>query len=179
MKRIAVFCGANYPQGKENFYSELAYETGKLLAENGFTVITGGGPALMNDCLRGAYEAGGETIGIALEISGRKQSTYAKERLTFKRLVPRQEKLIEMSDAFIALPGGIGTIHEIFDVLALKRAHEIPKDKFLILVGSYFKPISVLLHEVIREGFIDRSFLECLTFVANPKEAVRILKDRL
>ena len=154
----------------------MAYRTGKLLAENGFVTLTGGGPGLMNEVMRGAFENGGKTIGVRLNIPGRSHSQYATEHLLFDALNPRQEKLLNLGDAFLSLPGGIGTLYEIVAVLALKRKGEIPEGKPLILVDDYFIPYKKLMEKMQEEGFLNHNFGQYFQYVKTPEEAINILK---
>ncbi|MDD4989506.1 MAG: LOG family protein [Candidatus Pacebacteria bacterium] len=197
-KKISVFAGNDCVKGKQNYYFELAYKTGRLLAENGFVTITGAGSGLMEEAMKGAFEAGGETIGVGLDFrhtkimsedvepkasnisdyfEGRQQSKYVKDVEVFKLLGPRQEKIIKLADAFIALPGGVGTFFEVFNVLALKRLREIPKDVPLILIGKYFSILKETLDTMIKEGFLESSGSSLYRIVETPEEAVRILND--
>ena len=131
-KNIVVFAGNGCRKDREEFYYSLSYETGKILAQSGFTVVTGGGPGLMNQALKGAYENSGKTIGVRLYQEGKVQSPFVTKTFFYHDLKPRQAKLISLAGAFLALPGGVGTFYEIFEVLSLKRKGEIKmtvKDK--------------------------------------------------
>ena len=183
MKNIVVFAGNDTKKDKEKYYFNLAYETGRLLAKSGFTTITGGGPGLMNEILRGAFENGGKTIGIRLLIEGRTHSTFVSEYILFKDLAPRQEKLLKMGDAFLALPGGIGTIYEIVAVLSHKRKGEILHTKPLILIDDYFLAFKRLMNKMVEEAFLNYDFGKYLQYSKSPQEAVaslnRLLKSQI
>src|SRR3989344_3567971 len=120
-KNIVVFAANDDTREKKKYYYGLAYETGKALAEAGFTTVTGGGPGLMNEVARGAYENKGETHGVCLNVKNRIHSSFLTTREMFDLLNPRQDKLLQIADGFISLPGGIGTLYEVVAVLALKR----------------------------------------------------------
>lgn len=178
-KKVVIFAGNHCNKEKEDHYFGIAYETGKRLAQAGFTTITGGGPGLMNEALRGAYEHDGDTVGINLSRPGRTYSKFIKSSLMFEKLGPRQQHLIEIGDAYIALPGGIGTLYEAIAILALKKVDEIPLDKPLILIGDYYKPLKNLFVEMIGEGFVNEFLHELFTLIGTPKEAVMLLKQKL
>lgn len=152
-KKIVIFAGNDCIKERESYYFDLAYRTGKLLAEKGFIVVSGGGPGLMNEVSRGAFQAGGHTIGICLEIAGRTQSNFLKEKQVFYELRKRQEKLMSLADGFLALPGGIGTLYEITEVLALKRKHEISEEKPLVIVDGYYEEFQIMMDKMKKEGF--------------------------
>lgn len=177
MKNIVVFAANECKKEKEKYYYSLSYNTGKLLAENGFVTVTGGGPGLMDEVMRGAYENGGKTIGVRLKIPGRVHSTYVTKHLLFDALNPRQEKLLNLGDAFISLPGGIGTLYEIVAVLALKRKGEMPEGKPLILVDDFFIPYKHLMDKMQEEGFLHHNFGQYFQYVKTPEDAIKALKN--
>lgn len=179
MKNIVVFAGNKCSREKEQYYFNLAYKTGKLLAEAGYVTVNGGGEGLMTETLKGAFENGGETIGIRLIREGRQQCEFAKQIEDFDKLGPRQDRLISLGDAFIALPGGLGTLHEVIQILSLKRSDELRLDIPMILISDYFKDLKELLDAMIKEGFVDVSLKEIFTLVRTPEEAVEILKNDL
>lgn len=170
-KNVVVFGGRACLEEKKEYYYNLAYQTGKLLAEAGFIVVTGAGPGLMDETLRGAVEANGETMGVCLNIKGRKHSIYAQKQLMFDTIRPRQAKLIELADAFIALPGGIGTIYETIEILVMKKTNEVPIEKPLVLLGPYYENFKKLLQEISDEGFADNSLPHLFHHAKTPEEA--------
>jgi hypothetical protein len=178
-KKIAVFAGNECVKNREQYYYSLAYKTGKLLAEAGFTVVTGGGPGLMDETMRGAHDAGGETIGVCLNIEGRIQSRFITKKILFDHLNPRQEKLLNISDSYIAIPGGIGTLYEVLAVLSLKRKLDIPVDSPLILIDEYFNGFRKFLDFMLEEGFVSSNVEKLFLMVKTPEEAVKELKRLL
>lgn len=176
MKKIVVFAGNDCLFEREKYYYSLALTTGRLLAENGFTVVSGGGPGLMNEVMRGAYQAGGKTIAVCLEVAGRKHTEFATEKYFYQSLPQRQGKLLSYADAFLSLPGGIGTLYEIAAVLALKRKKEINKDLPLILLSDYFQKFQNLLGFMREEGFINNDLLNYYQIALNSQKAVDLLK---
>lgn len=177
MKNVVVFAGNDCVQVRQEYYYSLAYKTGKLLAEEGYTVVSGGGPGLMNELMRGAFEAGGKTIAVCLQIAGRRQTEFASEKLVFHNLNERQTKLIEYGDAFLSLPGGVGTLYEIAAILALKRKGEIDIKKPFILIGQYFQNLQVFLESIIKEGFMSGNLHDFYKLADTPQIAVLLLKD--
>ncbi|OGG21221.1 Rossman fold protein, TIGR00730 family [Candidatus Gottesmanbacteria bacterium RIFCSPHIGHO2_02_FULL_40_13] len=178
-KNIVVFAGNGCRQDKEEFYYSLSYETGKILAQSGFTAVTGGGPGLMNQVLKGAYENGGKTIGVRLHQEGKVQSPFVTRTFFYRRLKPRQAKLISLADAFLALPGGIGTFYEIFEVLSLKRKGEIKMSTPLIIIGSYFNEFLKLISLMEKEGLVHKSIRNLFDYCTDLKEMEKILQEVL
>ena len=180
MKRhIVVFAGSRCLPEKESYYFDLAYRTGRLCAEAGFVVVTGGGYGLMDEVLRGATENGGKALAVGLNFENRIDSPYAHDTTSFDAISPRLEKLIEIGDAYIALPGGIGTFHEIMSVLALKHLKELPTDKPFILVDSYYQLLENLFPTMQKEGFISESLYSLYDTVNTPEEALNLIRTRL
>ncbi|MFA6253716.1 MAG: LOG family protein [Candidatus Paceibacterota bacterium] len=175
MKKAVVFAGIRYPQEKQDYYLNLAYQTGKILAQKNFIVISGSGSGLMEAVLKGAVEAGGRTVGVALNLEGRNPSSYAQEVFCYDRLTDRQQKLIELGDVFIALPGGIGTLHEICDVIVQKKLKLIPFEKKLILVGDYYKNFCKLLNGITNDGFTNIPLENFFQVINCPEEIDQVI----
>lgn len=178
-RRVAVFGGSGTRPDNQEYYFNLAYETGKLLAQNNYIVITGAGPGLMDETLRGAIEAGGETIGVYFNKKGRKQSQYVTTPYWFDTLRPRQKKIIEVAEACIALPGGIGTLYEFIEVLALKKVGDIPAAKPLILLNDYYDNLNKLFQEVVTEGFAQESLYDLYFLAKSPTDATSYINTHL
>lgn len=176
-KKIVVFAANECVKEKEEYYYSLAYETGKLLAENNFITVTGGGPGLMNQVMKGAYENGGKTIGICLANPKIMHSVYVSEKFMYENLNKRQEKLLGMADGFLVLPGGVGTFYEIFAVLALKRKQELDKNKPMIFVDGYYNDFEILMGKMYKEGFAQKEIKSFYERVDTPEEAVRLLQS--
>ncbi len=174
-KKVSIFAGNGCSKEKEAHYFAIAHRMGELLAKNNFVTVTGAGAGLMDEALRGAFEAGGHTIGIALNFEGRKPSQYLTDSTVFEKLGPRQDKLIELADAYVALPGGVGTFYEIFNILALKRLKEIPAEKPLILVCDYYKGLQKMLRAMADEGFVEEKVFSLFSLVETPEEALASL----
>jgi len=176
MKNVVVFAGNECVKEREDYYYRLAYDTGIVLAKNGFVTITGGGPGLMNEVMRGAVSTGGKTIAVCLEISGRKHTLFATEKTVYHSLSDRQNKLLSLGEAFISLPGGIGTLFEITQVLAMKRKEEISRDLPLILIGNpHFSNFNSLIRYLNKDGFVPPQITDFYRTVDNPQQAVDLL----
>ncbi|MBI3619546.1 LOG family protein [Candidatus Roizmanbacteria bacterium] len=174
-KKIAIFAGRDCREEKREYYFNRAYDLGARLAKANFTVITGAGPGLMHEALRGAQENDGDTIGIALDKDGKNHSSNAKKLYKFFLLGPRQNKLISLSDAYVALPGGIGTLYEIGQVLALKGVGELAEDKPMIIIDDYYSGLRKLYDYMMSEGFISKRLYDMVSFVKAPQDCVDIL----
>jgi uncharacterized protein (TIGR00730 family) len=155
MKRVCVFCGAS--AGRNGRYAEVARSVGRTLARRGIGLVYGGGGVgLMGVLADAALEAGGEVVGViprALQLR-----ELAHPRLTELRVVrsmhERKALMAELSEGFVALPGGMGTLEELFEVLTWAQLglHERPCG--LLDVDGYFRPLIAFLDHAAAEGFV-------------------------
>jgi uncharacterized protein (TIGR00730 family) len=145
----------------------------------GFTVANGAGSGLMEQSLQGAFEAGGETIGVGLNIENRQQSKYAKTLQIFENLQERQKQLISLADGIIALPGGMGTAYEILEIIALKRVGLLPKAIPFAILGEFYFSLNTVFKSMLEEGFLEESAFDYFSFFNEPKQAVEFCKKNL
>jgi uncharacterized protein (TIGR00730 family) len=133
---VSIFGSARVGEGHR--WYELARETAACLASHGYTVITGGGPGLMEAANRGAKEAGGESIGLNIELPHEQHvNPYVTRQYEFHYFFARKLMFVRYARAFVIMPGGFGTLDELFEALTLIQTHRI--DNFpVILVGSAF-----------------------------------------
>jgi len=173
-KKIAVFSGSREGTGE---YVELAAKLGSELARNNFTVVNGGGPGLMEIVAKNAFESDGEVVGVHFELEGRKQSGYNTKTLSYKELYPRQQKIISLADAFVVLPGGLGTIFELLEILAKKYLQEIDKKTPIILVSKEFwSGIVRMMETQIKNGFMKKEIFKDFKIVDSIEEVLIELK---
>jgi uncharacterized protein (TIGR00730 family) len=144
------------------------------LVEAGFTVMTGGGPGIMEAANRGAREAGGTSVGCNIELpQEQKPNPYLDHWVTFRHFYVRKVMLVKYSYAFVAMPGGFGTMDELFEVATLVQTGKV-KDFPIVLMGlDYWKPmIDFLRDRMLTEQTIDSMDLERLKLTDSPEEAV-------
>jgi len=175
---VTVFGSARY--GVEHQYYELGQQVGACLARAGFTVMTGGGPGLMEATNRGAREAGGLSIGCNITLPReQKPNPYLDRFVEFRHFFVRKVMLVKYSYAFIALPGGLGTLDEIFEVSVLIQTGKI-KDFPVVLLGvKFWTP----LIEFMRQGLvggrtIEPADVERIIITDSPQEAVELVRER-
>jgi uncharacterized protein (TIGR00730 family) len=131
---VTVYGSARMPESSP--WYGLAREIGGRLAQAGFAVVTGGGPGLMEAANRGAFEAGGRSIGLAITLRNQEQpNIYTTAHVTFKYFFVRKVMLVKYATAFVLMPGGLGTIDELFETLNLIQTGKIHRFP-IILVGS-------------------------------------------
>jgi hypothetical protein len=165
---ITVFGTGKAKPGEPAY--ELAYEVGKLLAEAGFTIANGGYGGTMTAAAKGAREAGGEVIGVTCSAFKKsKPNEYVTREIVTDSLQQRLNKLIELGAAYIALPGGTGTLLELAQVWELKNKGFLNRQKPLIIIGGFWRP----LLEIIATDEPDT--LEHIQQAGVPDDAVRLL----
>jgi uncharacterized protein (TIGR00730 family) len=174
---VTVFGSARFRE--DDPYYALARQVGRLLAQAGFTVMTGGGPGIMEAANRGAKEAGGPSIGCNIELpQEQKPNAYLDRWVTFRHFYIRKLMLVKYSYAFIALPGGFGTLDEIFETATLIQTHKI-RDFPVVLMGrEFWQPLIAFMHErLIAQKTIDPIDCERIFLTDSAEEAVRSVTD--
>jgi uncharacterized protein (TIGR00730 family) len=174
---VTVFGSARFPETHPHYAT--GRELGARLARAGFTVMTGGGPGLMEAANRGAREAGGRSVGCNIELPQEQHpNPYLDRWITFRHFYVRKVMLVKYSYAFVALPGGYGTLDEIFETAVLIQTSKI-RDFPLILMGQEFwQPLMDFLEKrLVRDGTIDPGDVKRLTVTDSVDEAVTAIVD--
>lgn len=169
---VSVFGSARTPEGDSNY--EAARETGRLLAEAGFEVITGGGPGIMEAANRGAFEAGKTSVGCNIELPFEQApNPYLTKSLTFKYFFVRKTVFIKYSNAYIIFPGGYGTMDELFEALTLIQTRKIRNFPVVLFNSQYWRGLlSWLTSTMLNEKMISPEDLGLLHLTDSPKDAV-------
>jgi len=173
---VTVFGSARFPESDR--YYQLAREVGGRLASVGFTVMTGGGPGIMEAANRGAREAGGLSVGCNIELPKEQEpNPYLDKFVDFRYFFVRKVMLVKYSCAFVALPGGFGTLDEIFETLTLIQTGKI-QDFPLVLMGvDYWQPMMDFLRgPMLARGAIDALDVDRITVTDDPELAVSIIE---
>jgi hypothetical protein len=170
-KTITIFGTGRARSGDEIF--ALAERTGKLLVESGFAIANGGYGGTMLAAAKGAAEAGGEIIGVTCSAFGGKANEYISREIVTESLDERLDKLIELGDGFLVLPGGTGTLLELAKVWELQNKGFLSEGKPIIIVGEFWKD---LLETINSDDAASGRYIEQ---ALGPEDAVEILKARL
>ncbi|WP_259757629.1 TIGR00730 family Rossman fold protein [Pseudomonas sp. GCEP-101] len=176
LRSICVFCGAS--PGATPIYQEAAEALGRHLAENGIQLVYGGGAVgLMGMVANAALAAGGEVIGIIPQ--SLKDAEVGHNGLTRLEVVDgmhaRKARMAELSDAFIALPGGLGTLEELFEVWTWGQLGYHAKPLGLLEVNGFFDPLLTFLDHLVQERFVRQPHRDMLQRAASPAELVSAL----
>ena len=152
---ICIF-GASSRRLDQIFYQE-SEKTGRLIAEAGHCVVFGGGSdGLMGACARGAKAAGGRIIGIAPKIFDEPGILLqdCDELILTDSLSARKEKMFSMSNSFLALPGGIGTMDEFFEIITLRKLHQHDKEIIVFNINHFYDTMLKMIDEMGEKGFL-------------------------
>jgi uncharacterized protein (TIGR00730 family) len=144
IERIVTIFGTGRAKRGEPFY-ELAYTTGKVLAQAGFVIANGGYGGTMLAAARGAAEARGQVIGVTCSAFGATANEYITREVVTRSLDERLDTLIKLGQAYVVMPGGTGTLLELAKVWELKNKGFLEKDRPIILVGGFWKPLIELI----------------------------------
>ncbi len=166
---VSIFGSARIEEGHR--WYELCRETAACLVEHGFSVITGGGPGLMEAANRGAAEAGGTSIGLNIELpTEQRTNPYVNRALRFHYFFARKLMFVRYARAFVIMPGGFGTLDELFESLTLIQTHRI-KHFPTILVGSqHWAPMLAWLDHLENDGMLAPADRELLVTADTPAE---------
>jgi uncharacterized protein (TIGR00730 family) len=175
---VTVFGSARFKE--EHPYYALARRLGARLAEAGFTVMTGGGPGIMEAANRGAKEAGGLSVGCNITLPAeQKPNAYLDRFVEFRYFFIRKMFLEKYSYAFIAMPGGIGTLDELFETSVLIQTGKMQDFPFVLMGKAFWTPlVDYLRQSLLANGTIDAADVSRWIVTDSPEEAVATIRDR-
>jgi uncharacterized protein (TIGR00730 family) len=167
---VSVFGSARIPAGHR--WYELCRETAACLSDHGFTVITGGGPGLMEAANRGAAEAGGLSVGLNIELRHEQQpNPYPNRALHFHYFFARKLMFVRYARAFVIFPGGFGTLDELFESLTLIQTHRIKHFPVILVDSEHWQPLLAWIDDVLEdEGMISPGDKELLVTADTPEQ---------
>jgi uncharacterized protein (TIGR00730 family) len=174
---ITLFGSAREQKGGK--YYNMAEETAALAVKNGFGVITGGGPGVMEAANKGATEEKGTSIGLNIQLPfEQKPNPYIRTLMNFQHFFCRKVMFLKYTSGVIVLPGGYGTLDEMFETLTLiqtRKARSIP----LVLMGTEYWQglLDWLKNTMLKRDFIEKKDLKLATVTNDPKKAIDIIKS--
>ena len=174
---VSVFGSARFQEGHR--YYELARRVGQEIARMGFTVITGGGPGIMEAANRGAKEAGGRSVGCNIVLPMEQAANpYLDKLVTFRYFFVRKVMLVKYSQAFVIMPGGFGTMDEAFEAATLIQTRKIFSFPVIFVGRDYWQPLFDFLRErMIHERTIDPADYAHFVLTDSVEEVVELLQN--
>lgn len=176
IKTVCVYCGAS--TRVDAIYKETAARTGELLAKSGFNVVYGGGQlGLMGLVADNAVANGAHVTGIITTLLEGIEGTHPglANIQVVDTMHTRKRKMSELADAFIILPGGFGTLDELFEILTWRQLQMHDKPIVIINTNGYWDPLKNLIRKVIEEKFATPAHATFATFVTSPDEGIDLL----
>jgi uncharacterized protein (TIGR00730 family) len=174
---VTVFGSARF--GEDNHFYGLGREAGRFLAEAGFTVMTGGGPGIMEAANRGAREAGGRSIGCNIELPREQRpNPYLDRMVLFRHFFVRKVMLVKYSYAFVALPGGFGTLDEVAEAATLIQTGKIHDFPIVLLGTEFWTPfLNYMRDRLVKEGTLDPADVDRLYVTDDAEAAANHIRD--
>ena len=156
-------------------------EVSRLLVENGFNVISGGGPGVMEAANKGATQAGGKSVGLHINLPSEQQANeYANVRLNFNYFFIRKVMFVKYAVAYIIMPGGFGTLDELFEALTLIQTKRIRSFPVILMDSEFWNGLLDWMRDtLIKKKTLSKSDLEVFNVVDTAEEAVGIIKRRV
>jgi hypothetical protein len=175
---VTVFGSARFKEGTPEY--ALGVEIGRELAKAGFAVLTGGGPGMMEAANRGAKEAGGRSLGCNIILPFEQApNPYLDEVLNFRYFFARKVMLVKYSCAFVCLPGGFGTLDEMFEAATLIQCRKIGPFPLVLLGTAFWEKLREFVWDLRDTGAISPEDIGFAALLDSPKEAVEVIVNRI
>ena len=175
-KAVSIFGSARV--APTDIYYKKAEHLSQLLAKNGFSVITGGGSGIMEAANKGAAEAGGQSVGMNIRLPfEQKPNPYANIRIDYKYFFTRKVMFVKYAVAYVIMPGGFGTMDELFEALTLIQTKRIKSFPLILMGSDYWQGLLDWLKKtMLAEGKIQPADLELIQVIDDPEEVVKHIK---
>lgn len=178
VKKGVSFFGSKRVPPKHPYY-KLAYKSAKILAQNGYSIITGAGPGIMEAANRGAYDVKAKSVGLNILIPEQQTpNPYVNYLLEFKYFFVRKVMFTKYSCAFVVFPGGYGTLDELFEALALVQTHRIrPFPIILVNTRYWHNLVDWFTKTLLKEGTLIKEDLLLFKIVDTPSQILSVIKN--
>ncbi|MGJ9402239.1 TIGR00730 family Rossman fold protein [Arthrobacter sp. KK5.5] len=172
---VSVFGSARTERNSERYL--LAERIGSLLVEAGYAVITGGGPGTMEAANKGAIEMDGTSVGLGIELPFETGlNEFVDLGINFRYFFARKTMFVKYSQGFIVLPGGFGTLDELFEALTLVQTEKVTSFPIVLVGTEYWEPLVAWLRATVAgEGAISERDMDLIRMTDDPEEAVRLI----
>ncbi len=173
---VSIFGSARSQPGEDTY--EKTVVIARKLAENGFNIITGGGPGIMEAGNKGAREGGGKSVGLNIHLPFEQEANaYADIKLSFKYFFVRKVMFVKYAQAYVGMPGGFGTLDEIFEAITLIQTKRIKPFPVILFGSDYWKPLWEWVEKtLLNQKFISPEDMDLVTILDNPDDVVKTIK---
>ena len=174
--RVAIWGSARAPDGSR--YYERARALARRLAEEGYAVVTGGGPGIMEAANRGAAEGGGDSVGLNITLPFEQMpNPYATHKMEFRYFFCRRVMFVKESSGVVVMPGGLGTLDELFEVLTLKQTEKIERLPIIVFGSDYWRGLLDWMRDVLlAQGAVSPEDLDLFEVTDDIEEVVDIIR---
>jgi len=175
---VTFFGSARFKE--DHPYYDAARDLARRIGRVGFTIMTGGGPGIMEAANRGARDVGALSVGCNIVLPHEQYANpYLDVNLTFERFFVRKVLLLKYSAAFVVMPGGAGTVDELFEAITLIQTGKVKNFPILLYGRDYWKPMLEQIDRMVAEGTLGREELRFVFVADSVEEATTLLQDRL
>ncbi|MFP3929154.1 MAG: TIGR00730 family Rossman fold protein [Desulfobacteraceae bacterium] len=173
---VSIFGSSRAPRDSEVY--KTTEKTARLLVECGFNVISGGGPGIMEAANKGAAEAGGKSVGLHIQLPNEQEpNPFANIRLEYRYFFIRKVMFVKYAVAYIIVPGGFGTMDELFEALTLIQTRRIRSFPVVLIGSDYWGGlVDWIRNTLLKNQAISSEDLDIFSVVDSPEEAVKIIK---
>ena len=170
--RAVTIYGSARVKPDDTLFSQTE-EIARRFGEQGFTVITGGGPGVMEAANKGATDAGALSVGLNIDLPDEQANIYATRSITFKHFFARKIMLVKYATAFVIMPGGLGTLDELTEILTLMQTHKVRPFPVILFDSEYWEGfLSWLRNLVLNKGYVSEQDFDLLMICDDPAEVV-------
>jgi len=178
--RSVTFFGSSKLKEDNPYYQKAKNLAQKIVKETGYTIVTGGGPGIMEGANKGAREAGGNSLGLGIDLPNQKRlNSHVTDSVEFHYFFTRKVSLAFSAETYLFFPGGYGTLDEFFEILTLVQTKKIEKVPIILVGSEFWNMVDQLLKEHLYEKFktIDKTDLDLYTITDDEEEIVKIIKN--
>lgn len=171
------FFGSHILGPETKTYQQAERLAARIVKELGYAVVTGGGPGIMEAANKGAFEAGGKSLGLTIQIDGEAPSQYLTDQIDFNFFFNRKTILAYGAEAYLFFPGSFGTMDEMFTILILIATHKIPYAPVVMVGTEYWKDMEKFLQDGIAAGVTPKEYVQLYTMTDDEDEIMKILRN--
>lgn len=176
--RSVTFFGSARMEESDSYYQKARSLAKKIVEELHYSVVTGGGPGIMEAANRGAYEAGGNSIGLNIDLPEEQLANkYLTDEISFHYFFSRKVCLSFSAEAYVFFPGGFGTLDEFLEILTLVQTHKIPEVPIILFGSDYWSPLEEFFKQVLINGkYIDPRDTAFYSITDDEDQVIQIIK---